>query len=207
MIAIVDYKAGNLRSVELALQHLGVDCKITRDPEFITSAERVIFPGDGAAESAMQHLNELGLIDPLRTVLQQGTPLLGICIGCQLVLAHSEEDGGIDCLGFLPGNVLRFQPKEKLTKIPQMGWNTMRFKQPHPLFEGIEDESEFYFIHSYYPAPSEPGDIYGETEYADATFAAALGRDNLFATQFHPERSGRIGMKLIENFAKWNGRC
>jgi hypothetical protein len=113
MIAIVDYKAGNLRSVELAVQHFGAACKITRDPEFILSAERIIVPGDGAAESAMQHLNELGLVQPLREVLQRGAPLLGICIGCQMMLAHSEEDGGVDCLGFLPGNVIRFQPKDK----------------------------------------------------------------------------------------------
>jgi len=205
MIAIVDYKAGNLRSVELAVQHFGADCTITRDPEFILSADRVIVPGDGAAESAMQHLNELGLVDPLREVLQRGTPLLGICIGCQMVLAHSEEDGGIDCLGFLPGNVVRFQAPEPLCKIPQMGWNTMTIRQPHPLLDGIEDDSEFYFIHSYYPAPSDPNDIYGETEYADAKFAAAIGHDNLFATQFHPERSGRIGMRLIENFTTWDG--
>lgn len=207
MIAIVDYKAGNLRSVELALQHLAVPCAITRDPEIILAADRVIVPGDGAAESAMQHFNELGLIEPLKAVLDNGTPLLGICIGCQMVLAHSEEDGGVDCLGYLPGNVKRFRPEDKLCKIPQMGWNTMKFRQTHPLFEGIEDESEFYFIHSYYPAPDDPAHIYGETTYADATFAAAFGHNNLFATQFHPERSGRIGMKLIENFTKWDGKC
>lgn len=207
MIAIVDYKAGNLRSVELAVQHFGAECVITRDPEIILAAERVIVPGDGAAESAMQHLKELGLIAPLRDVLDQGTPLLGICIGCQLTLAHSEEDGGVDCLGYLPGNVKRFRPAEKLCKIPQMGWNTMTIRQPHPLFADIEDESEFYFIHSYYPAPADSKYIYGETTYADATFAAAFGHNNLFATQFHPERSGRIGMKLIENFTKWDGQC
>jgi len=205
MIAIVDYKAGNLRSVELALQYLGAECAITRDPKTILAADRVIVPGDGAAESAMQHFNELGLIAPLRQVLDNGTPLLGICIGCQMVLAHSEEDGGVDCLGYLPGKVKRFQPSEKFTKIPQMGWNTMTISQPHPLFKDIENESEFYFIHSYYPSPEDPNNIYGETTYADATFAAAFGNENLFATQFHPERSGRIGMKLIENFTKWDG--
>ena len=205
MIAIVDYKAGNLKSVELALEHLGVACEITRDPEVILGAERVIFPGDGAARSAMEHLAELALADTVHEVFSQGTPLLGICLGTQVILDHSEEDGGVDCLGLIPGNVKRFVAPDPLCKIPQMGWNGMTFKRAHPLFEGIEDESEFYFIHSYYPAPTNPDHVMGETQYADATFASAVGNGNLFATQFHPERSGRIGMRLLENFTKWDG--
>ncbi|GMW02476.1 MAG: imidazole glycerol phosphate synthase subunit HisH [Candidatus Hydrogenedentota bacterium] len=206
MIAIVDYKAGNLKSVELALQFMGVEGKVTRDPAVIMAADRVIFPGDGAAASAMQHLNELGLAGPLRAVYERGTPLLGICLGTQVIMDHSDEDGGVDCLGLLPGNVVRFKPKEKMTKIPQMGWNQMRFKRDHPLFNGIENDSEFYFIHSYYPKPLDGSHVMGETAYADATFAAAVGCNNLFATQFHPERSGRIGMRLLENFTTWDGR-
>ncbi|MCC6698733.1 MAG: imidazole glycerol phosphate synthase subunit HisH [Candidatus Hydrogenedentes bacterium] len=207
MIAIVDYKAGNLTSVKLALEHLGVDGVITRDPAVIENAERVIFPGDGAAASAMEHLNELGLVAPLKKVVDKGTPVLGICLGTQVICDHSDEDGGVDCMGLLPGRVKRFNPPDQLCKIPQMGWNTMRFKHKHPLFEGIEDDSEFYFIHSYYPVPADDAFIMGETEYADATFASAVGKGNLFATQFHPERSGRIGMRLLKNFTEWDGSC
>jgi len=207
VIAIVDYKAGNLTSVRLALEHLGVECAITRDPDAIVNADRVIFPGDGAAASAMEHLNELGLVAPLTTAVEKGTPVLGICLGTQVICDHSDEDGGVDCMGLLPGNVKRFQPKDPLCKIPQMGWNTMRFTRSHPLFKGVEDDSEFYFIHSYYPVPSTDNYIMGETEYADVTFAAAVGKDNLFATQFHPERSGRIGMQLLKNFTEWDGSC
>ena len=207
MIAIVDYKAGNLTSVKLALEYMGVEGAITRDPAVIEAAERVIFPGDGAAASAMEHLNELGLIAPLKKVVDSGTPVLGICLGTQVICDHSDEDGGVDCMGLLPGRVKRFNPPDQLCKIPQMGWNTMRFKCKHPLFEGIEDDSEFYFIHSYYPVPADAAYIMGETEYADATFASAVGKGNLFATQFHPERSGRIGMRLLKNFTEWNGSC
>lgn len=207
MIAIVDYKAGNLTSVLLACQHFGVEAEITQDTEVIGNAERVIFPGDGAAASAMEHLHELKLVDCLKQVVANGTPFLGICLGTQVIMDHSDEDGGVDCIGLVPGNVQKFRTMDPLVKIPQMGWNQMRFKQPHPLFSGIEDNSEFYFIHSYYPAPSDPAYIMGETQYADAAFAAALGKDNLFATQFHPERSGRIGMTIIENFTKWDGRA
>jgi glutamine amidotransferase len=207
VIAIVDYKAGNLTSVRLALEHLGVACAITRDPEVIVRADRVIFPGDGAAASAMEHLSELGLVDPLTTAVGKGTPVLGICLGTQVIFDHSDEDGGVDCMGLIPGNVRRFKPSDPLCKIPQMGWNTMRFKRPHPLFKDVEDDSEFYFIHSYYPVPSDETFIMGETEYADVTFAAAVAKDSLFATQFHPERSGRIGMQLLKNFTEWDGSC
>ncbi|GMU91603.1 MAG: imidazole glycerol phosphate synthase subunit HisH [Candidatus Hydrogenedentota bacterium] len=207
MVAIVDYKAGNLTSVKLALEHLGAPCHITRDPLEILGADRVIFPGDGAAAAAMQHLNELGLVSPLRQVVERGTPVLGICLGTQVICDWSDEDGGVACMGLLPGRVKRFVPPNPLCKIPQMGWNTMRFARSHPLFDGIEDDSEFYFIHSYYPVPEHADDIMGETEYAGARFASAVGRGNLFATQFHPERSGRIGMRLVENFTKWDGTC
>ena len=206
MIAIVDYKAGNLTSVQLAFEHLDVECKITRDPEFILNADRVVFPGDGAAQSSMDHLRELELLEPIKQVYANGTPLLGICIGTQVIFEHSDEDGGVDCIGLIPGNVVRFQPSDPLIKIPQMGWNQMRFKRNHALFADIEDDSEFYFIHSYYPSPSNPAHVFGETAYADATFASAVGHDNLFATQFHPERSGRVGMQMLKNFAQWDGK-
>lgn len=207
MIAIVDYKAGNLVSVKLALEHLGCACEITREPDVILGADRVIFPGDGAAAAAMRHLAELGLIDPLTKVYERGTPLLGICLGTQVIFEWSDEDGGVPCMGLLPGTVRRFQPRDKLCKVPQMGWNTVRIARAHPLFEGIEDESEFYFIHSYYPVPAAEAHVIGQTEYAGVSFAAAVGNRNLFATQFHPERSGRIGMRLVENFTRWDGTC
>lgn len=207
MIAVIDYKAGNLVSVKLALEHLGVACQITRDPDAIRGADRVIFPGDGAAASAMEHLRELDLLDPIMEAIRNGTPTLGICLGMQIVFDWSDEDGGVACMGAIPGKVQRFVAPNPLCKIPQMGWNTMRFARKHPLFDGIEDDSEFYFIHSYYPVPATRDLVMGETQYADATFASAVGRDNLFATQFHPERSGRVGMRLVENFTKWNGQC
>lgn len=207
MIAIVDYRAGNLTSVRLALEHLGLPAKVTQEAHEIATAERVIFPGVGAAGSAMRNLKELELLDTLRGVVNNGTPFLGICLGTQVIFEHSEEDGGVDCLGLVPGDVKKFTPSDPLCKIPQMGWNTLRIQRQHPLFEGIEDESEFYFVHSYYPVPSDKSYVLAETEYAGARFASVIGMENLVATQFHPERSGRIGLKLLENFSQWDGSC
>ena len=204
MIAIIDYRAGNLTSVRLACESLGLDARITSDPDEIRSAERVIFPGVGAAGAAMGHLNELGLIETIRMVVDSELPFLGICLGTQIILGHSEEDGGIDTIGLLEGNVRLFRPSDPLIKVPQIGWNSVKQTQPHPIFDGIEDESEFYFVHSYYPEPDLPECILGETEYAGVTFASVMGRDNLVATQFHPEKSGRIGLRLLNNFANWN---
>lgn len=203
MIAIIDYKAGNLTSVRLACETLGIDAEITSDPEKILSAERVIFPGVGAARSAMATLKELGLADTIKTVADRGTPFMGICLGTQIILEHSEENDGTDCLGLIPGNVKLFTPSDKLDKIPQMGWNSISIKTAHPVLDGIEDESEFYFVHSYYPAPSDPACTLGTTGYADVEFSSVIGRDNIIATQFHPEKSGRVGLKLLENFANW----
>lgn len=207
MIAIIDYKAGNLTSVKLALEHIGVECEITSDPAKILAADQVIFPGVGAAAEAMRNLRKMQLIEPMRTVVSNGTPFLGICLGTQVIFENSEEDGGVDCIGFVPGTVKRFTSSDPMCKIPQIGWNTVSQKVSHPLFDGIKDNSEFYFVHSYYPSASDTAYITGETEYADVRFASAVGKDNLFATQFHPERSGRIGLKLLENFSRWNGKC
>ena len=207
MIAIIDYKAGNLTSVRLALETIGVQAEVTRDVARIRAAVRVIFPGVGAAGSAMEHLRELDLIDTIREVAASGTPFLGICLGTQIILERSEEDGGTPCIGLVPGRVERFQPEDPLCKIPQIGWNTVRFRREHPLLDAIEDETEFYFVHSYYPAPSDPAYVVGETEYAGAVFSSIVGRGNVFATQFHPERSGKIGLRLLSNFAEWGGEC
>lgn len=207
MIAIIDYRAGNLTSVRLALEHIGAECEIASDPARIRAAERVIFPGVGAAAEAMSNLRGMGLLDPIRGVVAGGVPFLGICLGTQVIFEYSEEDGGTPCIGLVPGTVKRFAPPDPMCKIPQMGWNTVRALREHPLLAGIEQESEFYFVHSYYPAPSDPEYVTGLTEYAGVAFASAVGRANLFATQFHPERSGRIGLKLLENFSRWDGSC
>lgn len=207
MIAIVDYNAGNLTSVQLALEHLGVEAAITQDGGEIARADRVIFPGVGAAKSAMFNVQALGLGETLKAVVDRGTPFLGICLGTQIIFEFSQEDNGVNCIGLIPGRVRRFKPANRLCKIPQIGWNTVKFTRSHPLFAGIEDESEFYFVHSYYCAPSDSSYIAGVTEYAGVEFASAVGKGNLFATQFHPERSGRIGMQLLKNFSEWDGKC
>jgi imidazole glycerol-phosphate synthase subunit HisH len=207
MITIVDYRAGNLTSVQLAFEHLGQQVEITDKADVILRAERVVFPGVGAAKSAMNNLRQLGILDALKATVAKGTPFLGICIGMQLLFEFSEEDGGTPCMGLLPGAVKRFRPADPMVKIPQMGWNAVEMTRPHPIFEGIEDQSEFYFVHSYYPSPADAALTIGRTDYADATFASAAARANLVATQFHPERSGRIGLRLLENFCKWDGKC
>ena len=205
MIAIVDYKAGNLTSVRLALEHLGMQACITSEPDTIRSAERVVFPGVGAIGSAMKNLAKLGLCETIRDVAAAGTPFLGICLGTQIILNRSEEDGSIAGLGLIPGAVRRFRPVFQTDKVPQMGWNTIIPQRKHPVFEGIPDSKAFYFVHSYYPMPMCSDDVLAVTDYAGTTFASVMGRDNIVATQFHPERSGEAGLRLILNFCGWNG--
>lgn len=206
VIAIIDYKAGNLTSVKLALETLGREAEVTSSPERILSAERVVFPGVGAAGAAMRALEALGLIQAVRAVVAGGKPLLGICLGTQIILERSEEDGGVDGIGILPGSVRRFAPSDPFDKVPQMGWNSVGWLRPHPLARGIENGSEFYFVHSYYPAPADASIRLGETSYAGVTFASVLARGNLVATQFHPEKSGKVGLQLLDNFCRWDGR-
>ena len=203
MIAIIDYNAGNLTSVRLAFESLGIATEITRSPEAVLAAERVVFPGVGAAGASMENLRRFGLVDALRTCAGRGTPFLGICVGTQVLFERSEEDGGTECLGLLAGTVRRFAPSSPYDKVPQMGWNAVTQVLPHPIFEGIEDNSEFYFVHSYYPDPADPGCVAGRTDYADVSFASVVARGALVATQFHPEKSGRIGLRLLENFCRW----
>ncbi|MDD5677297.1 MAG: imidazole glycerol phosphate synthase subunit HisH [Kiritimatiellae bacterium] len=204
MIAIVDYNAGNLTSVKLALDYLGTSSEITRNSERILAADRVIFPGVGSAGAAMENIRVLGLADVLRRVVQRGTPFLGICLGTQIIFAASEEDGGVPGLGLLSGTVKRFNPSNRADKVPQIGWNSVTIIKPHPLLDGIESGSEFYFVHSYYPAPADHACVLGETEYADIRFASVVARGNLAATQFHPEKSGRLGLRVLTNFTAWN---
>jgi glutamine amidotransferase len=207
MITIIDYKAGNLTSVQLAFEHIGQKVKITDKAKDILQAEKIVFPGVGAAKAAMDTIKKLDILDAINKVIADGKPFLGICIGMQLLFKTSEEDSGTECLGVLPGTVKKFKSNDKLCKIPQMGWNAVKIARPHPVFAGIEDNSEFYFVHSYYPSCSDKNNIIGQTEYADVVFASAAGKGNLVATQFHPEKSGRIGLKLLENFSNWNGVC
>ena len=197
MIAIVDYKAGNLTSVLLAFKALNVEAQITSDPGVVAAADRVVFPGVGAAGDAMQHLHEMKLLQPLRDAVDSGKPFLGICLGTQIILEHSEEDGGVDTAGILPGKVIRFRPSSKWDKIPQMGWNAVHVVRDHPVFDGIEDESEFYFVHSFAVPVYEH--TLASCEYGQ-TFSAAIRHNNFFGVQFHPERSGEAGAQLLTNF-------
>jgi glutamine amidotransferase len=203
MISIIDYRAGNLRSVRRALLHLGVPCRITNKPLEILSSERVIFPGVGAAGKAMETIQSLELDEVIREVVTSGTPFLGICLGAQIILEKSEE-GDTDCLNLIPGRVRRF-PGSTL-KIPHMGWNTLEIKQKHPILDGIDEKAQYYFVHSYYAEPARDEDVIATTEYG-IEFASIIGRDNIVATQFHLEKSGRQGLSILENFSKWDGRA
>lgn len=206
MIAILDYEAGNLTSVELAVRHVGGECAVTQDPAMVETAERIIFPGVGSAKACMANLKRLGLDAALRKAVAAGTPTLAICIGQQLLFDHSDEDGGVDCLGILSGEVKRFVFDEKKhVKIPHMGWNEVIVKKPHPLLEGLPEKAECYFVHSYRVEPNCPGEIFCETNYEGDVFASAVGEGNLFATQFHPEKSGKVGLGLLRNFLAWDG--
>jgi glutamine amidotransferase len=203
MIHIVDYKAGNITSVQRALNFLGVESVITQDSEAIRRAEKVIFPGVGQAASAMEALRERGLDQALRDAFARGIPILGICLGAQIVLTRSEE-GDTDCVGLLPGECKRFAFSDPALKIPHIGWNRVRLVRDHPVLRGMGAEEEFYFDHSYYPLPEDPGRILAECEYG-ITFPAVIGSANLIAVQFHPEKSGPAGLKILTNFAGWNG--
>ncbi len=203
MITIVDYKAGNLTSVKRALDHLGIPNQVSADPQLVINAERVIFPGVGAAGAAMGVLKERGLDSALRECFAKGTPILGICIGCQIILDHSEEDD-VDCLGLLPGACVRFRVSNPALKIPHMGWNAVSVLRPHPLLSHLRPGDEFYFVHSFHPKPADPALIYAESDHG-GPFPAAIGKDNLFAVQFHTEKSGPVGLKVLENFATFEG--
>ena len=186
MTAIIDYKAGNLTSVKLAFAALGVETVVTSDPKVIASADRVVFPGVGAAKSAMENLRSLGLVEPVKEVAAT-KPFLGICLGMQILFDHSEEDGGVGCLGIISGRVRRF-PSVPGFKVPEIGWNGV---------EGL-DRKEFYFVHSYYA--EVVSETVGVTEYAGVKFTAMVKKGRLWACQFHPEKSGRIGLELIKEW-------
>jgi len=197
-IAIIDYKAGNLTSVQRALAHLGVAAEVTADPARIVSADKVIFPGVGAAESCMANLQAGGLDEALREAVAAGKSVLGICVGMQLLFEHSDEDGGVPCLGILEGVVERFRPSDATIKVPHMGWNAIEH-EGDPLFAGIASGERFYFVHSYYCAPDTSVVVNAVTDHG-GKFAAGVRRDNLVAVQFHPEKSGEPGLHLLRNF-------
>ena len=197
MIAIVDYGAGNLRSVAKAVEKLGYSPEVTGDPQKVRNAKAVILPGVGASDSAMTALEERGLVEPLRAVIREGVPFFGVCLGLQLLLESSEE-GSMPCLSVVPGRVKRFPNS---VKTPHMGWNEVNFERDHPVLEGVESGSYFYFVHSYYADPEDQSLVLGTTDYA-SPFCSVIARDNLVATQFHPEKSGAVGLQLYENFLR-----
>jgi glutamine amidotransferase len=199
---VLDYGAGNLKSVENALSYLGVRYHITSRPADLEGADGVIFPGVGEAAASMTVLRRTGLDNALRDFLSSGRKILGICIGCQVIFDRSEESD-TECLGLLAGTVRRF-PHGSGLKVPHMGWNTVHFTRHHPVFADIPQDSAFYFVHSYYPAPADESVIAGRTDYG-LPFASCIARKNLVAFQFHLEKSGPLGLKLLPNFLSWDG--
>jgi glutamine amidotransferase len=203
VITILDYGAGNLRSVQRACLALGQASAVVKDPEGLRGAERIIFPGIGAAPAAMANLVQLGVVEALAERVHEGVPTLGICIGAQVALDRSEE-GDIPCLGLIPGVTRLFEFDDPSLKVPHIGWNEVRPVRTHPLLEGIDPGDEFYFVHSYYLDPSNEEDAYAVSDYG-GDFCCAIGRGSFFATQFHPEKSGRFGLELLARFAAWKG--
>ena len=199
-IAIVDYGMANLRSVQKAFERVGAAAEITGDPAVVARADKVVLPGVGAFRDAIARLRESGLAGPIVEHIESGRPFLGICLGLQLLFTRSHEDGVHEGLNVLPGEVVRF-PKVPGLKVPHMGWNHLRFRSDCPLFRGLPDDSAVYFVHSYYAAPVDSGLTSATADYPEP-FTAAVGRDNLYATQFHPEKSQAVGLRILENFAK-----
>ena len=199
MIALIDYDAGNMKSVEKALQLLGQETVVTRDPDEIYRAEGVILPGVGSFGDAMENLRRFGLVEVIRRVTEQGTPFLGICLGLQLLFESSEESPGVEGLGLLPGKILRI-PAGEGRKIPHMGWNDITFPHPGRLFAGVAEHSYVYFVHSYYLKAEDPSIVTAVTRYGTGIHAS-VEKGNVFACQFHPEKSSDVGLQILKNFA------
>ena len=198
VVTIIDYGAGNLRSVMNAVTRLGYQSKITSQVDDIAAAKAIILPGVGAAGDTMTNLNRLQLTDPIIQYISDDRPFFGICIGLQVLLTGTEEGGWHDCLNVIHGRVRRLPDGQK---IPHMGWNQVKQVTPHPVFGGIPDETNFYFVHSYYADPEDETVVAGQTDYG-VTFCSAIARGNLVAVQFHPERSGEHGLRIYDNFLK-----
>jgi glutamine amidotransferase len=195
-VVIVDYGAGNLRSVERAVARAGFEPLVSSRPADAAAAGVLIVPGVGAAADTMRNLRERGLAEPISQYIAAGRPFLGVCMGLQALLTVSEEGGEHECLGVIPGRVRRLP---RGLKVPHMGWNRVRQRRPHPVFDGIPDDAYFYFVHSYYPDPEDDSVVVGETDYG-VTFASVVAAGSLVATQFHPEKSGEAGLRFYENF-------
>jgi len=210
-VVVIDYGMGNLRSVAKAVEHVAPELSviISSDADEIASAERVIFPGQGAARDCMRELQDRDLTQVVLTAATE-KPFLGICMGMQILLDHSEENNGIDCLGLYAGNVryfgndLKSSAGEKL-KIPHMGWNEVNQKSDHPLWQNIKNQARFYFVHSYYMDPQDESLVVASSDYG-MEFTTAIAKDNVFAVQFHPEKSAQDGLQLLKNFTQWNGK-
>ena len=201
MIAIIDYDAGNIRSVEKAIALLGEESCITRDKDTILRADKVILPGVGAFGSAMEKIRAYGLEEVIHEVVDRGTPFLGICLGLQLLFEESEEAPGVKGLGLFEGKIVRIPDQNGTLKIPHIGWNSLQFPNKGSLFEGIEENSFVYFVHSFYLKAKNANDVVATTEYGEI-LDVAVQRDNMYACQFHPEKSSTVGLKIIENFIK-----
>ena len=198
MVAIIDYDAGNIRSVEKAVRYLGKEVTVTSDPDKILAADRVILPGVGAFGDAMKRLHAMGLVEVIRQVAERGTPFLGICLGLQLLFEKSEESPGVPGLGLLRGEILRL-PELPGLKVPHIGWNSLKYPNPGRLFRGIPEDSYVDFVHSYYLKAQDEGIVTATTEYGTLVHAS-VESGNLFACQFHPEKSSETGLTILENF-------
>ena len=203
MIAIVDYGMGNLRSVEKGFLKVGVDARVVTDPNAVDDAQAVVLPGVGAFRDCMRNLKEMSLTESIVRSIQKGKPYLGICLGLQVLFTESEEFGIHKGLDILKGKVLRFQIN---LKVPHMGWNNVRIQRRPPIFDGIQDETFFYFVHSFYVLPDDNDVVATTTDYG-ITFASMVWKDNIFATQFHPEKSQETGLKILENFGDFVRRA
>ena len=203
MIAILDYDAGNLRSVEKALLSLGQDVTVTRDAETILNADRVVLPGVGVFGDAMGNLEKYGLVPVIKKVIENNTPFLAICVGIQLLFEESEESPGAKGLGIFKGKILRIPPSEDI-KVPQIGWNSLHIEKPSVLLNGINENAYVYFVHSYYVKAEEEDIITSSAEYG-VHIHASVERGNVFATQFHPEKSSSVGLKILKNFIDYKG--
>ena len=205
-IVIIDYGMGNLRSAQKGFENVGFSAKVSSDPDDILKADKLVLPGVGAFRDCIGNLRDGGFVEPIMEYVKSGKPMLGICVGLQLLFSESEEFGRHQGLDIIPGKVVRFpagmrENNEEL-KVPHMGWNSITFREDEPLFKGVAQESYVYFVHSYYASPDDPDVVAAHATYGDVTFCAALSKDNVMATQFHPEKSQAIGLRIIKNFGE-----